>query len=103
MSWLGYLISLVIVGLIVGAFARLALPGRDPMSIPMTILVGIAGSLIGGLVMYAITGGRNAGGWLVSLVFATQIVYLIRRSRGGGLTDPGVGSDPGRFGSRRRM
>jgi uncharacterized membrane protein YeaQ/YmgE (transglycosylase-associated protein family) len=102
MSWLGYLISLVVVGLIVGAFARLALPGRDPMSIPMTILVGIAGSIIGGLVMYAITGGRTAGGWLVSLVFATLIVYMIRRSRGGGLTDPGAGSQPGRFGSRRR-
>jgi uncharacterized membrane protein YeaQ/YmgE (transglycosylase-associated protein family) len=101
-SWLGYIISLIVVGLIVGAFARLALPGRDPLSIPMTILVGIAGSLIGGLVMYVITGGRNAGGWLVSLVFATLIVYFIRRSRGGGLTDPGVGSSPGRFGSRRR-
>jgi uncharacterized membrane protein YeaQ/YmgE (transglycosylase-associated protein family) len=89
MSWLGYLISLVVVGLIVGAFARLALPGRDPMSIPMTILVGIGGSLLGGLVMYLITGGRSAGGWLVSVVFATLIVYLIRRSRGGSLTEPG--------------
>jgi uncharacterized membrane protein YeaQ/YmgE (transglycosylase-associated protein family) len=102
MSWLGYLISLVVVGLIVGAFARLALPGPDPMSIPMTILVGIGGSILGGLVMYLITGGRNAGGWLVSVVFATLIVYLIRRSRGGGLTDPGGGIPPGRFGSRRR-
>jgi uncharacterized membrane protein YeaQ/YmgE (transglycosylase-associated protein family) len=101
-SWLAYLISLVLVGLIVGAFARLALPGKDPMSIPMTIGVGIAGSLIGGLVMYLITGGRDAGGWFVSLVFATLIVYLIRRSRGGGLTDPGGASSPGRFGSRRR-
>jgi uncharacterized membrane protein YeaQ/YmgE (transglycosylase-associated protein family) len=101
-SWIAYLISLVVVGLIVGAFARLALPGRDPMSIPMTILVGIAGSLIGGIVMYLITGGRNGGGFLVSLVFATLIVYLIRRSRGGSLTDPGAGISPGRFGSRRR-
>ena len=102
MSWIAYLIALAVVGLIVGALARLALPGRDPMSIPMTMLVGIGGSFIGGLVMYVVTGGRSAGGWLVSLVFATLIVYLIRRSRGGGLTDPGVGSEPGRFGSRRR-
>ena len=102
MSLIVYLILLAVFGLIVGAFARLALPGRDPMSIPMTILVGIAGSLIGGLVMYAITGNRNGGGFLVSLVFATLIVYLIRRSRGGGLTDPGYRSAPGRFGSRRR-
>jgi uncharacterized membrane protein YeaQ/YmgE (transglycosylase-associated protein family) len=102
-SWLAYLISLVVVGLIVGAFARLALPGRDPMSIPQTILVGIAGSIIGGVVVYLITGGRYyGGGWIVSLLFATLIVYVIRRRRGGGLTDPGYGSRPGPFGSRRR-
>jgi uncharacterized membrane protein YeaQ/YmgE (transglycosylase-associated protein family) len=102
-SWLAYIVSLVVVGLIVGAFARLALPGRDPMSIPQTILVGIAGSMLGGIVMYLITGGRYyGGGWLVSLVFATLIVYVIRRRRGGGLTDPGPGIRPGPFGSRRR-
>ena len=90
MSWLAYLISLAIWGLIIGAFARLALPGKDPMSLPMTMLVGIAGSLIGGIILYVISGGRYYGaGWLVSLVCATGIVYFIRRSRGGGLTQPG--------------
>ena len=102
MSWLGYLIALAVIGLIIGALARLALPGRDPMSIPMTILVGIAGSFIGGLITYAITGGRSSGGFFVSFVCSVLIVYFIRRSRGGGLTDPGAGSEPGRFGSRRR-
>jgi uncharacterized membrane protein YeaQ/YmgE (transglycosylase-associated protein family) len=102
MSWIAYLISLAVVGLVVGALARLALPGRDPMSIPMTMLVGIAGSFIGGLVVYAISGGRSAGGFFVSFLFAVVIVYLIRRSRGGGLTDPGAGTSPGPFGSRRR-
>ena len=90
MSWIAYLISLAIFGLIVGAFARLALPGKDPLSLLQTMLVGIAGSFIGGVVVYLITGGRYYGaGWLVSLAFATLIVYAIRRSRGGGLTDPG--------------
>jgi uncharacterized membrane protein YeaQ/YmgE (transglycosylase-associated protein family) len=89
-SWLAYLISLAFWGLVIGAFARLALPGRDPMSIPMTMLVGIAGSLIGGVILYLITGGRYyGGGWLASLACATGLVYLIRRSRGGSLTDPG--------------
>jgi uncharacterized membrane protein YeaQ/YmgE (transglycosylase-associated protein family) len=89
-SWLAYLISLAVFGLIVGAFARLALPGKDPLSLFQTMLVGIAGSLIGGVVVYVVTGGRYYGaGWFVSLVFATLIVYFIRRSRGGGLTDPG--------------
>jgi uncharacterized membrane protein YeaQ/YmgE (transglycosylase-associated protein family) len=91
MSWLAYLISLAFWGLVIGAFARLALPGKDPMSIPMTMLVGIAGSLIGGVILYLITGGRYfGGGWLASLACATGLVYLIRRSRGGSLTDPGA-------------
>ena len=91
MEWLAFLISLVVVGLIIGAFARLALPGKDPMSLPQTMLVGIAGSFIGGVIVYLITGGRYYGaGWLGSLACATVIVYFIRRSRGGGLTDPGT-------------
>ena len=93
MSWIAYLISLAFWGLIIGAFARLALPGKDPMSLFMTMLVGIAGSFIGGVILYVITGGRYyGGGWLASLACATGIVYLIRRSRGGTLTDPGPGA-----------
>ena len=90
MSWIVFLITLAILGLIVGAFARLALPGKDPLSLFQTMLVGIGGSLIGGVLTYLITGGRYYGaGWLISLVCATGIMYVIRRSRGGGLTDPG--------------
>jgi uncharacterized membrane protein YeaQ/YmgE (transglycosylase-associated protein family) len=89
-EWLVYLISLAVWGLAIGAFARLALPGRDPMSLLQTMLVGVAGSFLGGVILYLFTGGRYYGaGWLVSLVCATGIVYLIRRSRGGSLTDPG--------------
>jgi uncharacterized membrane protein YeaQ/YmgE (transglycosylase-associated protein family) len=91
MGLLVYLVLLAVSGLIVGALGRLALPGPDPMSIGMTILIGLAGSFIGGLVMIAITGGQNAGGIVVSVAGATLIVYLIRRRRGGSLTDPGLG------------
>jgi uncharacterized membrane protein YeaQ/YmgE (transglycosylase-associated protein family) len=90
MDWLLYLVTLAIFGLIVGAFARLALPGKDPMSLFQTMLLGIAGSFIGGILVFLITGGRYFGaGWLASLVCATGILYFIRRRRGGGLTDPG--------------
>ncbi len=93
-----YLILVALSGLIVGALARLALPGRDPMGLFTTMLVGIAGSLAAGLV-YAVLFHRNGGGILLSVLFSTAIVYLIRRSRGGSLTRPG---DPyrGRFDRR---
>ena len=96
MSLIAFLIVLAVEGLIIGALARLALPGRDPMSIPMTIGVGIAGSFIGGLIVYAISGGRNGGGFFAAFVCSVLIVYLIRRSRGGGFMAPDASS------SRRR-
>jgi uncharacterized membrane protein YeaQ/YmgE (transglycosylase-associated protein family) len=98
-SLIVFLLLLMVEGLIVGAFARLALPGKDPMTLFETAGVGLAGSFIGGMLVYVITGGTAYGGFLVSLVFATLIVYIVRRRRGGGLTDPGA---PGRDGSPLR-
>ena len=92
MSVILYIILIAVQGLIIGALARLALPGRDPMSIPMTIGIGVAGSVIGGVVVYLITDGTSAGGFFVAFGTAVLIVYLIRRSRGGGLTAPDAAS-----------
>jgi uncharacterized membrane protein YeaQ/YmgE (transglycosylase-associated protein family) len=87
---LGYLIALAIGGLIIGALARLALPGKDPMSVLQTMLVGIGGSFAAGLLVRVFFGAHYTAGFLASLVCATVIVYAIRRSRGGSLTDPGT-------------
>jgi uncharacterized membrane protein YeaQ/YmgE (transglycosylase-associated protein family) len=76
-SLIAILIALVVGGLIVGALARLALPGPDPMSIPMTIVLGIAGSLIGGLVARIFIG--TGGGFLFALIGAIVLLYLHRR------------------------
>jgi uncharacterized membrane protein YeaQ/YmgE (transglycosylase-associated protein family) len=84
-----YLLVLCLVGLVVGAFARLALPGRDPMRIWQTIAIGIGGSLLAGIVARVVF-ERDGAGFLMSVIFAAGIVYLVRRSRGGGLMDPGV-------------
>ena len=100
MSLIGYIIALAFTGLIVGALARLALPGRDPMSIFQTMLVGVAGSFAAGL-LYAVLFHRNGGGILLSVLFSTAIVYAIRRSRGGSLTRPAPRE--GVFGSRRGL
>jgi len=92
-----YLIILAVWGLFVGAFARLALPGRDEMSLLQTMAVGLAGSFIAGLIMWFVTGGAAGAGFLASLVVSVFIVYLIRRSRGGGLTNPRSGESGRRF------
>ena len=89
MSFIAYFLALVLIGLVVGAFARLALPGKDPMTIPQTIAIGIAGTFLAGLIG-ALLFGRGAGGLLLSIVCAAVIVYFVRRSRGGGFMDPGA-------------
>jgi uncharacterized membrane protein YeaQ/YmgE (transglycosylase-associated protein family) len=84
-----YLIVLAVEGLIIGGLARLALPGRDPMSLFQTMLVGLAGVFIAGLLYYLISDGRaRGGGFFASFVVAFAIVYVIRRRRGGDLTHP---------------
>ena len=92
MSLLVYLFWLALIGLVVGALARLALPGRDPLTIPQTIMVGLAGSFGAGLLSYLLF-GRNYGGITLSIVGATLVMYFVRRSRGGGLLDPGAPPD----------
>jgi uncharacterized membrane protein YeaQ/YmgE (transglycosylase-associated protein family) len=92
-----YVIILAVWGLFVGAFARLALPGKDPLSLLQTMAVGLAGSFIAGLIMWVITDGAAGAGFLASLVVSVFIVYLIRRSRGGGLTRPRAGESGRRF------
>jgi uncharacterized membrane protein YeaQ/YmgE (transglycosylase-associated protein family) len=94
MDFLLLVILLAVQGLVIGAFARLALPGKDPLSLFETMGVGIAGSLIAGIIFYLIFGDAAAPGFLGALVFSVLIVYLIRRRRGGGLARPRGGEPP---------
>lgn len=89
-----YLIILFLVGLFVGALARLLLPGPDPMSIGMTALVGICGTFSAGLFAWYVL-HRHGAGLLLSLVFSMLLVWLYRRSHGGSSRRLG-------FGRRRR-
>jgi len=92
MGLIAYLILLAVSGLIVGALARLALPGKDPLTIWQTILVGWAGSFGAGLLSLLIF-HRNYAGITLSILGATVVMYLVRRARGGGLLDPGTPPD----------
>jgi uncharacterized membrane protein YeaQ/YmgE (transglycosylase-associated protein family) len=80
------IISIAITGLVVGALARLMLPGPDPMSVWMTILLGIAGSAIG-IVISLLLG--TAGGIVFAIAGAALLLYLHRRFvQHRGLTGP---------------
>ena len=74
----------LIVGLIAGALARLIMPGRDSMSWLMTMLLGIVGSIVGGLVSWAIWGAETArtgfrpAGLLLSIVGAIVVLWIWR-------------------------
>ncbi len=84
---LGYLVGLAFEGLLIGALARLALPGRDRMSLLQTMAVGLAGSLVAGLAAYA-ANSRGGVPFFAAFVVSVLIVYVIRRRRGGGLASP---------------
>lgn len=84
MSLLAYLLLLALLGLVVGALARLALPGPDPMSIPATIALGLAGSFLAGIVMRLLFHAAGPG-LIVSIAFSTLILWGIRRAHGRGV------------------
>jgi uncharacterized membrane protein YeaQ/YmgE (transglycosylase-associated protein family) len=77
-----YLIILFVSGVIVGALARLLLPGPDPMGIGMTALVGICGTLSAGLFSWYVL-HRHGAGLVLSVAFSMLVVWMYRRSRGG--------------------
>ncbi len=78
MTFISFLISLVITGLIVGALGRLAIPGPNPMSIGLTIAVGLAGAFIGGFIAFLI-GARVYIAFILEILVAAGIVYLMQR------------------------
>ena len=83
MLW--FLIVLLVVGLIAGALARLLVPGRDPMGIGATILLGIVGSFIGGFLGYLIFGadiddGAVQTSGIIGSVIGAVIALLIYRA-----------------------
>ena len=85
---LGALLSLVVSGLILGLLARFAVPGKDPLPLWKTILLGIAGSLLGGVVAGlvgaidgddTITPGEAMSSFLFSLGGAIVLLIAYRK------------------------
>jgi len=74
------LVWAVIVGLIVGALAKLIMPGKDPGGILITIVIGIAGSLVANLLGSALGlyGPGEAPGIIMSVVGALLLLWVYR-------------------------
>jgi uncharacterized membrane protein YeaQ/YmgE (transglycosylase-associated protein family) len=74
------IIGWIFFGLIVGVLAKLVMPGRDPGGIIVTILLGIAGSLLGGFIGRAMGmyGSGQAAGFLMSFLGAVVLLVLYR-------------------------
>jgi len=72
-------IWMVIVGLIVGAIARLIMPGAQDMGWILTSVIGIVGSLVGGLVSGLIwksaEGRFHPAGWIMSILGALVVLW----------------------------
>jgi len=85
MLW--FIIALIVGGLIVGALGRLLHPGKDPMSVPMTIGLGVVSMLIAGLVIRPLLG--FGGGFITAVIVAVLLVWAYAR-----YADPGRTSLP---------
>ncbi|MEA2715873.1 MAG: hypothetical protein QOI99_190 [Actinomycetota bacterium] len=84
MGFIGIILSLLLSGIIFGALGRLAIPGPNPMSIGMTILCGIGGSILGSLVGALLGARPDHNAWIffvLQVLGAALIVWLISRRR----------------------
>jgi uncharacterized membrane protein YeaQ/YmgE (transglycosylase-associated protein family) len=74
------ILSWIVFGLVVGIIAKLLMPGRDPGGFIVTILLGIAGALVGGFVGRAMGfyGPGQSAGWLISILGAIILLALYR-------------------------
>lgn len=81
---IGMIIGYIVIGLIVGALARLAIPGNQNMGLPLTIGLGVVGAVVGGLITRAVLGnGHGLITFIVSVVVAAILVSLLAGSMRG--------------------
>jgi uncharacterized membrane protein YeaQ/YmgE (transglycosylase-associated protein family) len=76
------LIGQIVFGLVVGIIAKLLMPGRDPGGFIVTILLGIAGALLGTFVGRALFGANYAAGWIASILGAIGLLAIYRAMAG---------------------
>jgi uncharacterized membrane protein YeaQ/YmgE (transglycosylase-associated protein family) len=85
MEMIGFLVWMLVIGIIAGFLARLLVPGRDPMGFFATVVLGIVGSFIGGFLGYVLFGhdvdeGALQPSGIVGSVIGAVIALLIYRA-----------------------
>ena len=84
----GFIVYLIVIGLVAGFIARAVVPGRDSMSVLATIVLGIIGSFIGGFLGYVLThhdandGAFQASGIIGSILGAIVALLVYRAAHG---------------------
>ena len=75
------MIGWIFFGLIVGALAKLVMPGRDPGGIILTVLLGIVGAVIGGFLGRSLGwyGPADSAGFIMALVGSVFLLWVYRR------------------------
>lgn len=81
MELIGTLLSWAVFGLVIGAIARFLYPGRQPMSMLMTMVLGVIGSFVGGFISYLFgydpqDGALQGAGWIMSIIGAIVVVWI---------------------------
>lgn len=76
-----YLLTLALFGLIVGAIARLLVPGPSPMGLLATMAAGVAGAFLGGIAGKLLWGSTYSPGWIMSILGAMVVVWAVSRRR----------------------
>jgi uncharacterized membrane protein YeaQ/YmgE (transglycosylase-associated protein family) len=74
------ILTWILFGLVVGVIAKLLMPGRDPGGFIVTILLGIAGALLGGFIGRAMGfyGPNESAGWIISILGAVILLAIYR-------------------------
>lgn len=79
MGWIGT----IVFGIVIGALARLVLPGDQHMPVWMHIIIGVAGALIGywiaGMLGIGETGGIDVLRWVISILVAAGLIVVVDR------------------------
>jgi uncharacterized membrane protein YeaQ/YmgE (transglycosylase-associated protein family) len=79
-SWIVGIIGSIIAGGIIGFVARAILPGKQDMSIPMTVGLGIAGMVIGNIVGRVIPPDNEGVPWILGTICAVGILFVLGRT-----------------------